>query len=102
MCARTPFLSRSVRLSNGVALGMAKNQVLEVLGVPAEQNASELLYRWSYRRGVTEEERAKLVVVVGPDYAARSHEFIGQALLSVKLRDGRVQSISVARIEEPV
>lgn len=100
-CTRTRPVRGSLHLSNGLSLGMREKDALKLLGAPAQRSTGKLVYSTQYRRDITPDDMAKLVEVMGADLATGNRVLLGNAVVEIALRKGRVASITVTRVEEP-
>lgn len=88
-CSPSPAVSKSMRFSNGLHLGMSRTQVVALLGTPHEQdsNVVRYWYQWSRRSSTTD---AKV--------CDEDDTLCGLGMIEVRLSDGRSVGVTVSKI----
>jgi len=71
-CVRSDLVSSSIATSAGLKLGLAKKDVIALLGRPTKIQGSRFIYDWSYDRPLTSSERHGIRKHGGPPWEVKS------------------------------
>lgn len=95
MCTKVSTLSASIRLSNGLRLGMSRGEVGGILGPPSEEAGGELRYERVVEEELTREEVARLRT----DGDRLTTTYTDATRLTVQIIGERVAAITAARVQ---
>lgn len=98
MCTAVSTLSASMRLSNGLRLGMSRREVVGILGPPSEEAGGHLRYERMVEGKLTREEVARLRAA-GAALSDIDTTYTDGMGLTVQIVGERVVSITAERVQ---